>query len=169
MAIHSSILSWRIPWTEEPGGLKSMRSRRVLKDPDDGKDWGQEEKGMTEDEMIGWHHWYNGRGFGWTLGIDDGQGCLVYHGSWSCKESDTTERLNWTELTLGFFISSFSSCFRCRVRLFIWLFSCFLRYACIAMNFSLSTVFTVSTWPAFRKNPARLDQPEAPLPPAVSS
>ena len=47
-------------------------------------------------------------------------------------------------LTLGFFISSFSSCFRCRVRLFIWLFSCFLRYACIAMNFALNTAFTVS-------------------------
>ena len=47
-------------------------------------------------------------------------------------------------LTLGFFISSFSSCFRCRVRLFIWLFSCFLRYACIAMNFTLGTAFTVS-------------------------
>ena len=47
-------------------------------------------------------------------------------------------------LAMGFFISSFSSCFRCRVRLFIWLFSCFLRYACIAMNFSLSTAFIVS-------------------------
>ena len=47
-------------------------------------------------------------------------------------------------LNLGFFIFSFSSCFRCRVRLFIWLFSCFLRYACIAMNFPLSTAFTVS-------------------------
>ena len=47
-------------------------------------------------------------------------------------------------LTLGFFFSSFSSCFRCRVRLFIWLFSCFLSYACIAMNFPLSTAFTVS-------------------------
>ena len=47
-------------------------------------------------------------------------------------------------LTLGFFISSFSSCFRCRVRLFIWLFSCLLRYAYTAMNFPLRTAFTVS-------------------------
>ena len=53
-------------------------------------------------------------------------------------------KISFLLLTLMFFISSFSSCFRCRVRLFIWLFSCFLRYACIAMNFPLSTAFTVS-------------------------
>ena len=53
-------------------------------------------------------------------------------------------KISFLLLTPGFFISSFSSCFRCRVRLFIWLFSCYLRYACIAMNFSLSTAFTVS-------------------------
>ena len=53
-------------------------------------------------------------------------------------------KISFLLLTLGFFISSFSSCFRCRVRLFIWLFSCFLRYACIAMNLPLSTAFTVS-------------------------
>ena len=53
-------------------------------------------------------------------------------------------KISFLLLTLGFFISSFSSCFRCRVRLFIWLFSCFLRYACIAMNFPLRTAFTVS-------------------------
>ena len=53
-------------------------------------------------------------------------------------------KISFLLLTLGFFISSFSSCFRCRVRLFIWLFSCFLRYACIAMNFPLSTAFTLS-------------------------
>ena len=53
-------------------------------------------------------------------------------------------KISFLLLTLGFFISSFSSCFRCRVRLFLWLFSCFLRYACIAMNFPLSTAFTVS-------------------------
>ena len=58
------------------------------KDPDAGKDWGPEEKGMTEDEMVGWHHLLNGHGFGWTLGAGDGQGR---------KESDTTERPNWTE------------------------------------------------------------------------
>ena len=68
-----------------------------LKNPDAGKDWGQEEKGTTEDEMVGWHHQLNGHGFGWTLGVGDGQGGLACCGSWGCKESDTTERLNWTE------------------------------------------------------------------------
>ena len=63
-----------------------------------GKYWGQEEKGMTEDEMAEWHHRLNGHGFGWTPGVGDGQGSLACYGSWGHKESDTTERLNWTEL-----------------------------------------------------------------------
>ena len=69
----------------------------MWKDPDVGKDWKQEEKGTTEDEMVGWHHQHNGHGFGWTPGVGDGQGGLACCGSWSHKESDTTERLNWTE------------------------------------------------------------------------
>ena len=68
------------------------------KDPDAGRDWGQEEKGTTEDEMGGWRHWLDGHGFGWMPGVGDGQGGLVCWGSWGHKESDTTERLNWTEL-----------------------------------------------------------------------
>ena len=59
---------------------------------------GQEEKGTTEDEMAGWHHWLDGRGSGWTPGVVDGQGGLACCDSWGCKESDTTEWLNWTEL-----------------------------------------------------------------------
>ena len=51
-------------------------------------------EGMTEDEMVGWHHRLNGHGFGWTLGVGDGQGGLACYSSWGCKESDTTERLN---------------------------------------------------------------------------
>ena len=78
-----------------PPDVKSWLSG---KDPDAGRDWGQEEKGMTEDEMAGWHHRLNGHGYGWTLGVGDRQGGLVCCGSWGCKESDTTERLNWTEL-----------------------------------------------------------------------
>ena len=70
----------------------------IWKDPDAGKDWGQEEKGTTEDEMVGWHHWHNGHGFGWTPGLGDGQGGLACCSSWGRKESDTTEQLNWTEL-----------------------------------------------------------------------
>ena len=53
-----------------------------------------EEKGTTEDEMVGWHHWLNGHGFGWTPGVGDGQGGLVCCGSWGRGESDMTERLN---------------------------------------------------------------------------
>ena len=72
--------------------------RRV--DPDAGRDWGQEEKGTTEDEMAGWHHGLDGHESEWTLGIGDGQGGLVCCNSWGCKELDTTEQLNWTELML---------------------------------------------------------------------
>ena len=70
----------------------------IGKDPDAGRDWGQEEKGMTEDEMAGWHYRFDSHEFGWTPGVDNGQGGLVCSDSWGHKESDTTERLNWTEL-----------------------------------------------------------------------
>ena len=75
-----------------------VKSWLIWKDPDVGKDWGQEEKGTTEDEMVGWHHQLNGHGFGWTPGVGDAQGGLACCGSWGCKQLDTTERLNWTEL-----------------------------------------------------------------------
>ena len=65
---------------------------------DAGRDWGQEEKGMTEDEMTGWHHWLDGRDSEWSPGVGDGQGGLACWDSWGCKESDTTDQLNWTEL-----------------------------------------------------------------------
>ena len=64
------------------------------KDPDAGKDWGREEKGMTEDEMIGWHHWLNGHEFEQTPGDSEGQGSLVCCSPWGCKELDMTEGLN---------------------------------------------------------------------------
>ena len=70
------------------------KSWLIGKDPDTGKDWGQDEKGMMEDEMVGCHHWHNGM-FGWTSGVGDGQRGLVCCSSWGHKESDTTERLNW--------------------------------------------------------------------------
>ena len=70
------------------------KSRLIGKDSDAGRDWGQEEKGMTEDEMVGWHHRLKGHGFGWTLGVGDGQGGLACCDSWDRKESDMTERLN---------------------------------------------------------------------------
>ena len=70
----------------------------IGKDPHARKDWRQEEKGTTEDEMVGWHHWLNGHGFGWILGVGDEQGGLACCGSWDHKESYTTEWLNWTKL-----------------------------------------------------------------------
>ena len=114
----------RVPWTERranqsilkeisPGcSLEGLMLRLKLqyfgpdakswligKDPDAGKDWGQEEMGMTKDEMVGWHHQLNGHGFGWTPGVGDGQGGLACCSSWGHKESDTSEGLNWTKGT----------------------------------------------------------------------
>ena len=67
------------------------------KDPDASRDWGQEQKGMTEDEMARWHHRLDGHEFEWTPGVGDGQGGLESCDSWGCKELDMTERLNWTD------------------------------------------------------------------------
>ena len=73
------------------------KSWLIWKDTDARKDWGQEDKGKTEDEMVGWHHRLNGHEFRWTLGVGDGQRGLACCSSWGCKESDMTEQLNWTE------------------------------------------------------------------------
>ena len=74
------------------------KSWLIGQDPGAGKDWGQEEKGTTEDEMVGWHHRLDGHGFVWTLGVGDGQGDLACCGSWGCIESNRTEHLNWTDM-----------------------------------------------------------------------
>ena len=155
-ATQSSILTWRIPWIEEPGGLQSMGPRRfghetpldckeiqpvhsegdqpwdffgrndakaetpvlwpphakscpIGKDSDAGRDWGQEEKGTTEDEMAGWHHWLDGRESQWTpgVGVGDEQGGLACCDSWGHKESDTTEWLIWSDLIWATFTFTF--------------------------------------------------------------
>ena len=105
--------------------LPDAKSWLIGKDPDAGKDWGQEEKGMTEDEMVGWHYRLNGHGFGWTPGVGDGQGGLACCNSWGYKELDTTWRLNnngimgssiyvsrvlWEDPTLNENLRGFSSC-----------------------------------------------------------
>ena len=72
------------------------KSWLIRKDPDARKDWGQEEKGMTEDEMVGWLHRLNGHEFEQAPGVGDGQGGLACCSPWCLKESNTTERLNWT-------------------------------------------------------------------------
>ena len=76
-----------------PPGVKSWL---IGKDPDAGRDWGQEEKGTTEDDMAGWHHQLDGHEFGWTPGVDDGQGGLVYCNSWGHRvRHDWVTELNW--------------------------------------------------------------------------
>ena len=74
-----------------------VKSWFIWEDPDAGK-----KKGTTEDVMVGWHHRLNGHGFGWTLGVGDGQGGLASCSSWGLKESDTTEWLNWTDWLLQY-------------------------------------------------------------------
>ena len=73
-----------------------VKSWLIVKDPDAGKLWGQEENGMTEDEMDGWHHRLDEHGFGWTPGVGDGQGGPACCGSRGCIGLDMTEWLNWT-------------------------------------------------------------------------
>ena len=75
-----------------------VKSWLIGKDPDAGRDWGQEEKGTTEDEMAGWHHRIDGREFEWTLGVGDGQGGLACCNSWGRRVGhDWATELNWTE------------------------------------------------------------------------
>ena len=83
-----------------------VQSWLIGKDSDARRDWGQEKKGMTGDEMAGWHRRLDGHEFEWTPGDGDGQGGLTCCDSWGRKESDTTERLNWIELNI-----IYSSCF----------------------------------------------------------
>ena len=101
------LCSWRrllrVPWTARRSNqsiLKEISPGYSLEELmiDAGRDWGQEEKGTTEDEMAGWYHWLGGHEFEWTPGVDDGQGGLACWDSWGLKESDTTEQLNGTEL-----------------------------------------------------------------------
>ena len=96
--------SWSWWWTGRPGVLQSMESQRVghnwvteLNWPDAGKVWRWEEKGMTEDEMVGLHHQLDGHKFKWGPGFVDGQGSLACCSPWGRKELDTTEQLNWTD------------------------------------------------------------------------
>ena len=80
----------------------------IRKDPNAWKDWRQEEKEMTEDEMVGWHHRLDGHEFEQVPGVGDGQVSLACCSPWGCKESDTTEWLNYTELNFLFFVASLS-------------------------------------------------------------
>ena len=105
------------------------KSWLIGKDSDAGRDWGQEEKGTTKDEMAGWHHWLDGCESEWTPGVGDRQGGLACWDSWGCKESDTTERL--TELTWFQVSKSLNP-----VSLFCYLFLFRFGVSCLPCNFN---------------------------------
>ena len=100
------------------------KSWLIGEDSDAERDWGQEEKRTTEDEMAGWHHWLDGRESKWTPGVGEGQGGLACCDSWGHKESDTTERLNWTEL--NWLITKYTYIWNERELLFLY--ECYFRY-----------------------------------------
>ena len=112
------------------------KSWLIWKDPDAGKDWGQEKKGPTEDEMVWWHHRLNGHGFGWTPGVGDGQGGLQCCSAWDHKESDMTEQLNWTELN-WFMLYILKS--KCSSKIFENIIICLLNYIFTFIKNDLNT------------------------------
>ena len=103
-------------WSWNSNTLASWEEDWLIgKDPDAGKDWRWEEKGMTDNEMVGWYHQLYGDEFEQALGVGDGQGSLVCCSPWGCKESDMTEQLNWTELNCSLPGSSFHGIFQARI------------------------------------------------------
>ena len=105
-------ISWKIrvldsPYKPLPHPTYCITIKKKGKDSDAGRDWGQEEKGTTEDEMAGWHHWLDGRESEWTPGVGDGQGDRACCDSWGRKEWDMTGWLNWTELTYCQFVTCY--------------------------------------------------------------
>ena len=89
---------WCLSWDSSTLATLCEELTHFGKDSDAGRDWGQEEKGMTEDEMAGWHHGLDGHESEWTPGVGDGQGGWACCDSSGCKELDITEQLHWTEL-----------------------------------------------------------------------
>ena len=87
-------------------GPPDVKKWLLGKDNDAGKDWRWEEKGMTEDEMFGWHHQLDGHEFEQALGVGAGQGCLACCSPWDLKELDVTEQRNWTEFSLSHIASA---------------------------------------------------------------
>ena len=135
------------------------KSWLIGKDSDAGRNWGEEEKGMTEDEMDGWHHWLEGREFGWTLGVGDGQGGLVCCDSWGHKESDMTERLNWLTDFANKGLSSQSYGFSCG---HVWMWELDYKGSWALRNWCFWTVVLEKTlespWTARRSNQSILNE-----------
>ena len=123
-----------------------VKSWLIWKDPDAGKDWGQDEKGTTEDEMVRWHHWLNGLGFGWTPGVGDRQGGLACYGSWGRKEWNTTEQLNWTYIYI--YISQYFIPHYCWIIVHVWI------YYIIVIHSSLDRHVSCFYFLAITKNAA---------------
>ena len=96
ISLEGMMLKLKTPVLWPPHGKSWLNG----KDSDAGRDWRQEEKGTTEDEMAGWHRSLDGRESQWTPGVGDGQGGLACFDSWGRKESDTTERLIWSDLII---------------------------------------------------------------------
>ena len=123
------------------------RGNSLEKDPDAGRDWRQEEKGTTEDKMVGWHHWLNEHKFEQALGDGKGQEglvCCSLTGFCSCKESDTTEQLNNTNLNTKLNLLTFYK----KLQIIFVTFDCV--HAC-----SVASVVSDSVWP-YGLQPARL-------------
>ena len=119
-----------------------VKSWLIWKDPDTGTDWRQEEKGMTEEKMVGWHHWLNGHGFGLTPGVGWGQGGLACCSSWDHKELDMTEWLNWTEL-----ISKLQHLSDTPLEVWVWSYSYFNFYILIGYyNIQSPCNFIADVW-----------------------
>ena len=121
----------------------------IWKDPDAGKDWRQEEKGTTEDEMVGWHHRLNGHEFGWTPGVGDGQGGLERCGSWGRIELDTAEWLNWTEQNMCYCLYFLNSgrrvlCFTLVLQLSFFVLTRFCFYA--SSGFITFSIIKIYYW-----------------------
>ena len=118
------------------------------KDPDAGKNWRQEEKGMTEDEMLGWHHWLYGRDFEQALGVGDEQGNLVCFSPWVCKKFDITGWQNWTEcvlkavsvLPLHF---KYNNAYKPFLRL-LWMFSKYMQLNCDLFERKNNVIFLIN-------------------------
>ena len=168
---------WRVPWTARRSNQSMLKGDQswvfigridaeaetpilwpphakswlIGKDPGAGRDWGQEEKGTTENEIVEWHHRLDGHEFEWTLGFRDGQGGLACCDSWGRKESDTTERLNWTELK-AFDCVDHNKLWEALKEMGIsYHFICVLRNLCVRQQATVRTLYGTDWFSGLRK------------------
>ena len=127
-----------------------MRRVDSLENTDAGRDWGQEEKGTTEDKMAGWHHWLDGRESWWTPGVGDGQGGLACCDSWGRKKLDTTKRLIWSDrffnFIFDFIVDPLVLCSLCLLFSLYAVISC---YVCICVHTCCMPLVRKVAWNKF--------------------